>query len=412
MYYREVSPARPLAMFLLLVLAFVAGVGLDRLGWLPGSRRQPAEFETFWEVWDLVDKHYVDREAIQPKRQTQGAIEGMLASLGDVGHTTYLSREELAHFKESLAGKLEGIGARVTLRKGRPTIVQTIVGSPARKAKLRPGDVIMEVDSTLVLGMSLDRVVNLVRGKPGTRVKLRVLREGHSKPLVFKIPRASVSVPPVSWQLLPDLPIAHIAIQQFGRKTDQQLREAFAEVREKGVKGLIMDVRGNGGGYKDQAVLVTSEFLKEGTVFIQQDAKGNRETIPVKPGGKARRIPMVLLIDEGSASSSEIFAGAIQDYRRAKLVGKKTFGTGTVLRPFPLRDGSAVLLAVEEWFTPKGRQIWHKGISPDISVDLPPGARGLIPETGNDLDADTLRRTKDQQFLRALRELKKQLQLQ
>jgi carboxyl-terminal processing protease len=413
MYRNDFRLLNPFTCFLLMLFAFLGGVFVDRSGWVPGApARGPAEFKTFWEVWDLVDKYYVDREAVQPPRMTQGAIEGMLASLGDIGHTTYLTKDELKRFKNSLAGKLEGIGARVSIRKGRPTIVQTIVGSPARKAKLRPGDIIAEVNGKKVLGMSLQRVVTLVRGKPGSTVHLRILREGQTKPLDFEIPRAKVSVPAVSWQLIPDAPIAHIAIQEFASKTDAQLRAVLAKVRRRGVKGLIIDLRGNPGGLKEEAVAVTSEFLKGGNVFLEQNADGDRKAIPVRPGGQATTIPLVVLIDEGSASSAEIFAGALQDYHRGKLVGGRTFGTGTVLRPFVLSDGSAVFLAVEQWFTPKGRQIWHKGITPDIRVSLPQGASVLLPETGHDLDRARLRKTEDEQLLKALAVLKKQLRVE
>jgi carboxyl-terminal processing protease len=217
-------------------------------------------------------------------------------------------------------------------------------------------------------------------------------------------------VPDIAWHMLPGQPIAHVAIQNFGAHTDEQLRAALAAARKQGAKGLILDLRGNRGGLKEQAVKVTSEFLKPGElVFIEKDANGKEKPVEVEPDGVARDIPLCVLIDDGTASSAEILAGAIQDYQRGKLIGTTTFGTGTVLGEFKLTDGSAVLLAVDQWLTPKGRQIWHKGIAPDIEVQLPQGAYSLLPESERTLSADALAKSKDTQLLKAIEVLKKEL---
>jgi carboxyl-terminal processing protease len=340
---------------------------------------------------------------------TQGAIEGMIASLGDFGHTTYLTAEQLRQLETGLKGKLEGIGARMTIRQRQPTVVQTMPGSPARKAGLRAGDILLEVNGKSVSGLPLEQVASQVRGPAGTTVRLHLMRGPKGKILDLRITRAKVEVPAVTWHLLPGVPIAHVAIQEFGSQADSQLRTALREARAQGAKGLILDVRGNPGGLKDQAVWVTSEFLKQGTVFIRRDARGHEQPVAVRAGGQATDIPLCVLIDEGTASSAEILAGALQDYQRGKVIGTKTFGTGTVLQPFPLSDGSAVLLAVAEWLTPKGRQIWHKGITPDIEVKLPKEAAILLPETESDLSAAGLARTEDKQLLKGLEVLREQL---
>jgi carboxyl-terminal processing protease len=406
-----------LCAFLLLGVTFTAGALADRVGLFPGSYvHEPISalrpFSPFWEAWNKVHEKYVDREAVNDERMTQGAIIGMLASLGDVGHTTYLSREEWQRLEEGLKGELEGIGARITVRKRRPTILQTMPHSPAREAGLKAGDVLLDVDGKDVSTMSLEQLVGLVRGPAGTVVHLKVLREGQSKPLDLAVIRAKVDVPDVVWQMLPDGTIAHVAIQSFGERTDEQLRTALAEAEKQGARGLLVDVRGNPGGLKNQAVAVTSEFLEPGqVVFIEQDAEGHQKKIDVrdKPAGVARAIPVVVLIDEGTASSSEIFAGALQDYGRAKLVGTRTFGTGTVLEAFKLTDGSAILLAVDQWLTPKGRKIWHEGISPDVEVTLPQGATILLPDSDTKLTAEDLDRTEDKQLRKAYDLLKQQL---
>jgi carboxyl-terminal processing protease len=402
---------QPLAWVLPLLFGLLGGVLLDRSGWLPGpSSRPPAglghTFDPFWQAWNLVEEHYVDRQAIQPRRMTEGAIQGMLDSLGDVGHTTYLSPEELKQVESGLQGELQGIGATISVRERRPTIVGTLPDSPARKAGLKPGDVLVEVNGKSVADLSPAQVAALVRGKPGTEVRLRIARPGHPEPLELTITRAEVEVPQVSWHRLPGTNSAHLAIRMFGEHTDEQLRKALQEIRAAGLDSLIVDLRANPGGLEKQAEAVTSEFLSGGVIFIQQDARGRRKDLPVSAGGVATDLPLVVLVDEGTASSAEIFAGAIQDHQRGKLVGTRTFGTGTVLEPFKLSDGGAVMLAVAEWLTPKGRQIWHHGITPDVEVALAEDASPLLPDEEEGMTAEKLATSKDAQLLKALELLK------
>jgi carboxyl-terminal processing protease len=398
------------------VCAFAGGVLLERFGLLPGAAEHAPPgvgrtFEPFWEAWHLVDAHYVDRQAIQPVQMTRGAILGMLASLGDFGHTTYLTPEQYKEMKSGLEGHLEGIGARLTMRKNVPTVVNTLPGSPARDKGLKAGDILFTVNHKPVANLSLTEIVKTVRGPAGTSVHLEVIRAGSKKPIELDIPRAKVSVPEVTWHMLPGVPIAHIAIAVFGQDVDQQLVSALQGAREQGAKALILDVRGNEGGIKDQAVAVTSQFLKGGIVFQEKDAQGHVTNVPVKPGGQATDIPVAVLIDGGTASSAEIFAGALQDYHRGKLIGTKTFGTGTVLQPFPLTDGSVVILAVRMWLTPLGREIWHKGITPDIDVPLTGDEdRILMPEMEPGMSAADLANSHDPQLLKAIEVLKGQVQ--
>jgi carboxyl-terminal processing protease len=424
MHCQPPRPKAPLALLLLpagftlalllLLAGFTAGVMVDRLAWLPDSAsRPPADlghtFDPFWEVWNLVQENYVDRKAVDPEKMTRGAIDGMLRSLGDEGHTSYLTAEEYDQMEEDLEGKMVGIGVHMTLRNRQFVITGVIPNSPAQAAGLRPGDIFSQVEGKDVAELSMDRLSTLVRGKAGTEVHLKMLREGESRPLEFTITRARIEVPDVTWHLLPGVPIAHLAIKDFGEPAQALVQKAVRELREQGAKGLIVDLRGNPGGLKDQAVAVSSEFLKDGVVFIEQDMHGVQTPVPVNPGGSATDIPVVVLIDEGTASSAEIFAGALQDHERAKLVGTPTFGTGTVLQPFELKDGSAVLLAVAQWLTPKGREIWHKGIKPDFEVALPEDVALLLPEMEDDLDAAALARSEDKQLLKALEVLQEQL---
>jgi carboxyl-terminal processing protease len=398
---------------LLVVAAFALGAQVERHGWFLTAHEPPEiqhTFLPFWESWDRVHKYYVDQGSVDNERMTHGAIRGMLASLGDVGHTTYLTKEEVQRLQENLKGELYGIGASIGIRKQRPTIIYTLPKSPARAAGLKPGDVVQQVGGKDVQTLSLQQLVQLIRGSAGTKVRLKVLRSNPTQLIDLDIERAHVEVPDVAWQMLPGAPIAHVAIRNFGERTDEQLKAALGAARKVGAKALVLDVRGNPGGLKEQAVKVTSEFLKpEAVVFLQKDAKGQTQTIVAEKDGMAELIPLCVLVDDVTASSSEILAGAIQDHERGKLIGTRTFGTGTVLGQFPLSDGSALLLAISEWLTPKGRQIWHKGITPDIEVSLPQDAAVVMPESETKLTAEGLAHSKDTQLLKAIEVMKKEV---
>ena len=404
--------------FLWLLSAFAAGVLLDRGGWLPGrSDGQPPAvrraYAPFWQAREKIHKYYADPAAASDERLLRGAISGMVFSLGDVGHSTYLTAEDRARLRAGLAGNLEGIGARLTLVRARPRLVitQTMPGSPARKAGVRAGDEILAVADRAAERMTLAEVVAALRGKPGTTVKVRLRRPGRDDPVTVTIKRAKVEVSEVNWQALPGEPaLAHLAFHRFSNNSGKQMRQALRVIARRKFRGLVLDLRGNSGGYKDQAIKVASEFLREGEViFIQQDAEGAQEPVKAKGGGVARAMPLVVLIDGGTASSAEILAGALQDHRRARLVGTRTFGTGTVLREYPLSDGSSVLLAIYQWLTPSGKRVWHRGVSPDVEVSLPYEATALVPQGGEAVDAAEYEASGDVQLKKARDLLAEQL---
>jgi carboxyl-terminal processing protease len=397
-----------------LFVTFVAGLTVGWSGLLPNPlSKQPAgvqgTFRPFWEAWDLVDQSYVDHQAVNHEHMTNAAITGMIDSLGDSGHTKYLTPEEARRLETELEGKMVGIGVRLSMRQGRPTLVAVLPDTPAQKGGLKPGDVLVAVNGDDTKDKTVPEIIEMVTGKAGTEVKLTISRTGQVEPLTLTLTRAQFDVPDVSWRMLEGRPVAHVAIVSFGEKVDEQLRMALKEATNKGARGLVIDVRLNGGGLKDQAVAVTSEFLSGGDVFIDQDARGRQTPVPVKPGGVATDVPIVLLIDEVTASSAEIFAGAIQDHGRGKLVGTKTFGTGTVLQPYDLSDGSMLLLAVSQWLTPKGRRIWHEGIAPDVPVTMPTGAVILLPEESGLMSRAELDKSSDVQLVRAIEVLEGQL---
>ncbi len=362
----------------------------------------PGNFDVFWQAWNLVQQNYVDQSAVDPTQMTYGAISGMLKALGDEGHTRFLTPQELKDEQQSLSGQLEGIGAEITTRNGIPTIVAPIQGSPAQKAGIRAGDQIMKVDGKDVTSMTLDEIVNLVRGPAGTNVTLTVIHPDQSTPTDITIERAKITVPSVTWAMIPGTTYAHILVSQFASNATAQLVSAIDNAKQAGATAIVLDLRNDPGGLLDEAVGVTSQFVKQGDVLLVQDAQGNKKPVTVRGGGKATDIPMVTLINEGTASSAEIVAGALQDHQRSQLIGTTTFGTGTVLSTYHLSDGSAILLGTEEWLTPNGRQIWHNGIEPDIKVELPSGATPLTPEQESDMSAEQLQQSKDDQLLRAI----------
>jgi carboxyl-terminal processing protease len=239
----------------------------------------------------------------------------------------------------------------------------------------------------------------------GSPVTLGVLHQGETEIVELSLVREQISVPSVTWTMAPGTTFAHVLVSEFADHSSDELVRALQAARAAGATGVVLDLRNDPGGLRDEAIAVASQFLKDGTVVIEQDAGGHRTFHPVKGGGVAVDLPLVVLVNEGTASSAEIVAGAIKDHRRAELVGSTTFGTGTVLTTYPLADGSALLLGTTEWLTPNGDRIWHHGIAPDVAVDLPPTAVPLEPTTEAGLTPDQLRANADAQLLRALQEL-------
>ena len=359
-------------------------------------------FGVFWQAWNLVQQHYVDRAAIQPKAMTDGAIEGMLAALGDVGHTRFLTPDDVKAEQESLQGTLEGIGAEIGFHNGQPTIIAPLPGAPAEKAGIRAGDALVKVNGKDVTAMSLEQIVSLVRGPAGTPVTLTVVHSGQTTFTDITIVRQKITVPSVSWARLPGTTVAHVLVTSFSTNTTNDLQAAIKAARAGGATAIILDLRNDPGGLVGEAVGVASQFIAQGNVFLERDASGQQTPTPVTGGGVAYDMPMVVLVNNGTASAAEIVAGALQDHQRAKIVGDTTFGTGTVLNQFSLSDGSAILLGTQEWLTPNGHQIWHKGITPDVSVTLPSNVEPLIPDQESGMTAAQLKASQDTQLLRAL----------
>lgn len=327
-------------------------------------------FAPFWEAWNIVHKDYVD-QPVDDLKLMQGAISGMMDSLGDK-HTSYMNPTTYQQANDELAGEYEGIGAYVDTGGDYLTITSPIPGSPAEAAGLRAGDQIIKIDGQDMTGIDPELARRQVLGPAGTVVHLTVARTGDQQPLEFDVKRDKIVIKSATGKMLDD-GIAYIQVTTFGDKTTQELRDSLKSVLAQNPKGIILDLRNNGGGYLQTAVEVASEFIGKGVVLYEQYGDGKKNTFDVLPDGQATdpKIPMVVLINEGSASASEIVAGALQDDKRATLVGVTSYGKGSVQNWIPLNnDQGAVRVTIAKWLTPSGRTIDKKGLTPDVYVPM------------------------------------------
>ena len=353
------------------------------------SKKDRESLALYAQALDTVRDDYVDREAIDPEKQTYGAIEGMLDTLGDEGHTRFLTPEEREQNHKSLSGTYVGIGVTLESEQDGVVVTSPIEGSPAEEAGVESGDVVVAVDGESVRGEDLSKVAEKVRGPEGTRVELTVLRGGEER--VFDLERATIETPVASWALIPGSDIAHVHLTSFPNESAERLRGAFEEARASGARRFVLDLRNNPGGNLGEAVAMAGYFLEPGSViYIRKEASGEREEIEAKGGAEFAEVPMVVLVNGGTASSAEILAGALRDNDRATVVGEATFGTGTVLSEFVLRDGSAILLGVAEWLMPDGDSIRETGVVPNVEVPLEEGVEPLTPADARGLSREEI----------------------
>ena len=397
-----------IAILLLLGAGLVGGVALDRqvmAEYVPADNVPPdavADFQLMAEAWNTIHKSYVDRPAIQAQALTYGAIGGMVAALGDTGHSRFLSPEMVQTQHNFTTGQFEGIGAYVEMKEGHVVIVSPMDGSPAQQAGLHPGDIILKVDGENVTSLPVDQVVSRILGSAGTTITLTILSPGTEQTRDVTLVRAKITLQNVTWRPLPGTQIAHVRIVAFSQGATEDLKKALGEIQHQGMTGIILDLRSNPGGLLSEAVGTASQFLEGGNVLLEQDAQGEITPVPVVERGQVPNLPLVVLVDPGTASAAEIVSGALQDAGRAELVGETTFGTGTVLNEFSLSDGSALLLATEEWLTPEGRLIWHQGIAPDVQLAMPQGTSPLLPEAEVGMTSEQVQNSGDAQLLGAL----------
>jgi carboxyl-terminal processing protease len=408
------SAARWAAIAIALVLTFSVGIGVGRLGLpaldsagtttpAPAGTTGPTDFGLIREAWDILHDKYVGADQLDDTALIYGAINGMTDAVGDTGHTTFLTPAERAQRTNDLSGKYVGIGVRIDVAAdGLPLVVGVFSGSPAEKGGIVTGDEIVAVDGTQAVGKTIDAVVTLVRGVAGSTVKVTVKHGATGVPHDVSMVRADVAVTPVTWTLVPGTKTAFIRLDEFSQGAADALKGVITDARTAGAERIIFDLRDDPGGYVNEAEAVASQFLASGNVYVEKAADGHETTHAVTPGGLAMDLPMVVLVDAGTASSSEIVTGAIQDAGRAQIVGIKTFGTGTVLGEFPLSDGSALRVGTVEWLTPNGHLIWHQGVTPDVIVDRAADVPALVPDDVRGMTAAEAANVKDPQLAKAI----------
>lgn len=352
-----------LSLFLavIIALAFTAGC------FIGGGTSPQSDLGIIEQAWEIILRDYVENDQVDTEALAQGAVRGMVEALGDP-YTSYLDTEAYQLSLRSLEGSFEGIGAYVTIKDEQLMIIAPIADSPADRAGIRAGDVILEVDGQSTTGMSLAEAVLLVQGPEGTRVDLLVLHEGETEPELISIIRAVIEVPSVEFEMREE--IAYIIISHFSERTTGELLPVMEAIVQQGAEGIVLDLRSNPGGLLDTVVDVAGFFLEEGVVVDVVDNKGNHDVYRVEVGGITTDLPLVVLVDEYSASASELLAGALQDYERATIAGARTFGKGSVNILRRLDDGSGLYITNARWFTPNGRLIEGEGIYPDYELEL------------------------------------------
>ncbi|VAW30860.1 Carboxyl-terminal protease [hydrothermal vent metagenome] len=362
------------SIFLLVIAGFVGGYALAQSPAAPMqlfrgtavSSQTNAPLDPFLEVWDLVHERYL-RQPVDDDALIEGAIDGMLATLGDP-NTRYLSPEDQAAAEESMDGEFQGIGAEVQDVDGNITVVTPIDGSPAEEAGIQPGDILRQADGVDLTGMDVSEAAGLVRGPAGTTVSLVVERDGEL--LNIDIVRGVIKLATVRGEILEE-GIAYLRLSRFGNTTGEELAEILPDLLAENPSGLILDLRRNPGGALSTTVDIADQFLDEGLVLVERFGDGEERPFDADNDGLAQDIPMVVLIDEGSASASEVLAGAIQDRDRGVLIGQISFGKGTVQTWHTLSNDGGVRVTIAEWLTPFKSSIHEIGLTPDYFIPLP-----------------------------------------
>jgi carboxyl-terminal processing protease len=328
------------------------------------------DFSLFWEAYHKLQERFIDREKLNIQKIIYGAITGMVKSLEDP-YTIFLPPEETKRFIEDVKGTFEGVGMEIGIRKGQLQVIAPLEGTPAQKAGLRSGDKIMEIDKKSTLDMTIEEAVNLIRGPKGTQVTLTIFREGWEEARELKITRAVIEIPSLKWEIKEE-DIVYLRLYHFTEKAGNDFKIAAFKILNSPAKKIILDLRNNPGGYLEVAQDIAGWFLKKGQVVTIKDFGENKEKEKYLSQGPSRLLeyPLVILINEGSASGSEILAGALRDNRGIILIGKKTFGKGSIQELENLRGGSSLKITIARWLTPKGKLISDIGLEPDIIVEM------------------------------------------
>lgn len=331
----------------------------------PSSVSKEVDFNLFWDVWQRVKKDFVEKD-VSDKELFYGALSGIVASVDDP-YTVFLDPDTTKKFEESLSGSFDGIGAEIGKKNEQIVIMAALPDTPAERAGLKPQDMILAVEGKTTAGTTLDEVVTRIRGKKGTSVVLTIYREGEKKERDVSIVRDTIQIKSVVWNMKKD--VGYIKVSHFNEDTEGAFGMAVREVVTKKPKGLVLDLRNNPGGFLETAVEMASYWVDGKTIVIEKYDEKKQDSYVGHAAALLKDIPTVVLVNEGSASASEIVAGALQDYGKAAIMGKKTFGKGSVQDLQRLRDGSAIKITVAKWYTPKGKNINEEGIKPDHEVN-------------------------------------------
>ena len=328
------------------------------------------DFSLFWEAWAKLQEKFADKEKFDIQEMIYGAISGMVKSLEDP-YTTFLNPEDTERFIEDVKGTFEGVGMEIGIKKGQLQVIAPLEGTPAQKAGLRAGDKIIKVDDTLTADITVDEAVNLIRGPKGTEVTLTIYREEWETTKEIKIVRGVIEVPSLKWEII-DENIAYLKLYQFSEKASFDFSKAAIEILASPCQKIILDLRNNPGGYLEIAQEISGWFLERGQIVVIEDFGAGEEQKVYKAQGNTSlaEYPTVILINQGSASGSEILAGALRDNRGIKLIGEQSFGKGSVQELERLKGGSSLKITVAKWLTPKGELITDVGLEPDIKVEI------------------------------------------
>lgn len=337
---------------------------------------EKVDLTDFWETLEIVRERFVAKDGstgIDNEVLVQGAIRGMVDALGDP-YTLYMDGAETEEFAEDIKGSFEGVGMEIGLRDDALVVISPLKGSPAEKAGMRTGDVILKIGATSTVGIEVEEAVSYIRGPKGTAVTLLVGREGIKDPITVEITRAAIVVPTVETEKRDD-GVFVISLYSFNQQAIRQFKQALKEFVVSKTDMLVLDLRGNPGGYLESAVDIASWFLPAGKIVVTEEFGSNSKQQPEEMRSKGYELfgdnlKMVVLVNEGSASASEILAGALQDHGVAKLVGRPTFGKGSVQELVKLRDGASLKITIARWLTPKGRSISDGGLTPDVEVEF------------------------------------------
>ncbi len=366
----------------LMVLSFVAGTSFSTYNFvssanpeiintkddIPEYLNKSVDFNLYWDVMDILKNKYIDSDKILDTELFYGSLAGMVASLGDP-YSVFLTPQVNKEFTEELSGNFQGIGAEIGLKKGILTIIAPLPGTPAEKAGLQPRDQVLAIDGVSTSGMGLDESVSRIRGEGGTEVVLTILSPDSEESRDVTIVRDVINIVSVSWSKKENN-TAYIKLSYFNQDTEQQFRAVAKEVLASNPDQIILDVRNNPGGFLDVAILIASYWIEDDVIVQERFSDGTIDKYQSRGKPIFSDIPTVVLINEGSASASEIVAGALSDYGKAALIGMQSFGKGSVQDLIELSDGSSVKITIAKWLTPKGTTIDKEGLKPDIEVDL------------------------------------------